>query len=467
MNQKIYLLVIVFAISISSFSQSTTDTVLIQGHNDGTWISYDATIIHYNDDCQVTESNNYYLNGHRWDTIRRNLYVYDTEERLAELTRQRWSTSIYRPGWQNEYKNLYLYSNDGLADTLVWQNWTFLTNDYYWRNDTREIHQYNIQGLPVYIEGNYYDQSQQIWIRRERTYNTYDNSNHLLNTLKQVWSNNHWVNNYKTQTFYQGDSALTYTYLWNAGTQQWDKVNKEFSDQLGNTTKVETRVQQFLYENAWTNSLKEINQYNTDSLIINNTYQGWDGLQWVNSSRTKTSYYSNNVVKRTNFDIYSSTNNSWEQYNRTLYTNHGCAIGAALVPVNKPETKTAGILRRGQSYSYVFTNGQTGVQHGYQFILTTGNQPKAINTAKQSATRQPVSGLIQMYPNPAKNYFTVDVNEAGSSFITITNLSGKPLLHQPLRKGNQKINISFLQKGFYIVSINANGKMKNQKLLVE
>ena len=63
----------------------------------------------------------------------------------------------------------------------------------------------------------------------------------------------------------------------------------------------------------------------------------------------------------------------------------------------------------------------------------------------------------------------VDVKEkdAGNSFITITNLSGKQVLQQPLKTGIQKINVAPLQKGFYVVSITTNGLVKNHKLLLE
>jgi len=466
MNYKIYILFLVLIISTKGFSQSTTDTVLTEYYNGSDWTPYEADIITYNDDCQVTESNTYNHNGNRWDTIRRNQYVYDTEGRLQEFTRQRWSTSISNPGWQNDYRNIYYYSSDGITDTVVWQSWAFGNNGYYWRNDTREIHQYNTQNSETYHEYNYYDNSQQAWIVRDRTSTSYDSYNRSLGYVSQQRTNNQWVNSSKAQTTYDSDSALTYYYSWNANTNTWNKNARIYMNLLGYTSKIEASTQQFLSGNMWMNALKEIRQYNTDSLNTKYTYQGWNGTQWINSSRAKTSYYTDNVVKRINSDLYNMGTNTWEQSDRILYTNHGCAVSAEWVPINKNEAKTEAITRNRQGYSYIFSNGRTGAGQGYKLVLTTGRQKnKIISSTKQSAVA--TTTLINIFPNPAKDYFMVDVKDAGRSFITITNLSGKQVLQQSLKSGSQKIDITALAKGFYVVSVTTNGQVKNQKLLVE
>jgi uncharacterized repeat protein (TIGR01451 family) len=77
-----------------------------------------------------------------------------------------------------------------------------------------------------------------------------------------------------------------------------------------------------------------------------------------------------------------------------------------------------------------------------------------------------------VYPNPANNVFYSVLNneKAGTAVMAVTDLSGKTLINNSiaLEPGMQTIttNIDQLAAGVYFVSINANGTIQTQKLVV-
>lgn len=76
--------------------------------------------------------------------------------------------------------------------------------------------------------------------------------------------------------------------------------------------------------------------------------------------------------------------------------------------------------------------------------------------------------VFTVYPNPAKGTLNInaDFATAGSQII-ITNLMGKQVKAQALSVGNNKLDISSLGKGFYLVSVVTNEGKTTQKLIVE
>lgn len=73
---------------------------------------------------------------------------------------------------------------------------------------------------------------------------------------------------------------------------------------------------------------------------------------------------------------------------------------------------------------------------------------------------------ISIYPNPAKNRIQVSNIDATSAEIRIFNLLGKQVLHQAAIT-EKTIDISSFNSGVYIVKINADGKTKTQKLVIQ
>ena len=74
---------------------------------------------------------------------------------------------------------------------------------------------------------------------------------------------------------------------------------------------------------------------------------------------------------------------------------------------------------------------------------------------------------IKIWPNPATDYLTVDVGIqpiSGSAYVSILDLSGRELMKVPLR---ERIDISSLHEGMYIVITTFNGKPTGYNRLIK
>lgn len=76
---------------------------------------------------------------------------------------------------------------------------------------------------------------------------------------------------------------------------------------------------------------------------------------------------------------------------------------------------------------------------------------------------------IKIYPNPVRSsQFTIDNNTNENGTYEIYDFSGKIVQKaSKLDKGENKVNISGVQSGVYLVKINTNGKIISKKLIIE
>jgi len=74
---------------------------------------------------------------------------------------------------------------------------------------------------------------------------------------------------------------------------------------------------------------------------------------------------------------------------------------------------------------------------------------------------------VKLYPNPAKEMVTIEVNNGTKNVITLIDLSGKTIETIQSNKAFTNINLTHLQAGIYFVNIsNENGSV-TQKLIIE
>ncbi len=78
---------------------------------------------------------------------------------------------------------------------------------------------------------------------------------------------------------------------------------------------------------------------------------------------------------------------------------------------------------------------------------------------------------ISIHPNPAHGYFIIsnyDNADIKNMSIQVRDITGKTLISQKFNNSiEQKINITNLSKGMYIVSIISPHNVQTQKLIVE
>ena len=75
---------------------------------------------------------------------------------------------------------------------------------------------------------------------------------------------------------------------------------------------------------------------------------------------------------------------------------------------------------------------------------------------------------FSILPNPNNGSFEVVVPKAiSNSTIEILDLSGKVILSEKLNSIKQRINLNMISRGVYIISLNQNGIIKTEKLIIK
>ena len=119
--------------------------------------------------------------------------------------------------------------------------------------------------------------------------------------------------------------------------------------------------------------------------------------------------------------------------------------------------------------SITYTYTLSGCSNARAITGTVANCPSP--RGNNNNDRLPIDvyqNSFDLYPNPANSVVSLNVNQLiGNGSIVVTDLYGKQIKIQPLSMGKNDIAVSKFSKGFYFVSVIANGNMQTHKLIVE
>jgi len=74
---------------------------------------------------------------------------------------------------------------------------------------------------------------------------------------------------------------------------------------------------------------------------------------------------------------------------------------------------------------------------------------------------------LKIYPNPSSdNFLTISSAEQGDKYVKLFNVTGQMVMNTKLVQ-DQKLNISSLSSGFYLVEVSINGRSDIIKLVIE
>lgn len=88
--------------------------------------------------------------------------------------------------------------------------------------------------------------------------------------------------------------------------------------------------------------------------------------------------------------------------------------------------------------------------------------PAIVLSAVQERERKP----LQVYPNPSSETIYFELNEA-SGQLALIDITGKIVRQETLTSGQQRIDVSDLAEGVYIIQVKANQSVYHGKLMIE
>lgn len=105
------------------------------------------------------------------------------------------------------------------------------------------------------------------------------------------------------------------------------------------------------------------------------------------------------------------------------------------------------------TYNVIVTNTGTGCVESYNCIVANGARLSGVD--------------VNLYPNPNKGEFTIEVEELESASVIVSDASGKIVVQQELFERINNIDISQFGFGVYIVELTNKNQVITKRIIVE
>lgn len=332
--------------------------------------------------------------------------------------------------------------------TSTEKNWNDVTMSY--ENSSRTSYVYNSSNKIVSMISESWDGS--IWENSSKNVYVYDAAQNKLKDTSFNWNGTAWEPSYVEVNTYTATNKIASSmfYFYESTTSTWLNVfSTSYTYDASNflissLTKVLDMTTLTLEDNSRVTFTNDISGNPTTTLQEN-----WDAgaSAWKNSSRTFNTYdAANNVLT----DLYSNWNDFDGKFDTSsLYQNGYNSYNQIQTEVyNRWDNTTASWTKEDSSTYYYELHTPTSI----------------VEIAKNSASK--------VYPIPANNEFTVSANigEAQKIQMILSDIQGRPFVQMSHQSGadfNQKISVSNIPTGNYILSINGDKGFRSvQKITV-
>ena len=270
-------------------------------------------------------------------------------------------------------------------------------------------------------------------------------SQNLLTSTFETWTDGNWANSSKL--LYTYDSSGYQTNLlgqtWDISTNSWIT-----SFQYNYTNNSNGTIQQYIYQNwnvssnSWVNVQRSTYTYNSSSKVMTSIFETWSGGSWSNSSKFLYTYDANGYQTNLLGQIWNIPTNSWITSFQYNYTNNSNGTVQQYIYQNWVESSNNWVnVQRG---TYIYT-GQLGMET-YDF------------------------NKIIVYPNPAKDIVSIDVNDFNGEInqVRLINIQGQNVFTYDNANQSKMFNlpINNFSEGIYLLQFQTSTGISTKKLII-
>jgi len=97
----------------------------------------------------------------------------------------------------------------------------------------------------------------------------------------------------------------------------------------------------------------------------------------------------------------------------------------------------------------------------------TINTPQDFNIAVGAVNLASQNNIIELYPNPTSRILNVNIDEFNTASFVLTDVVGKVVIVKDITSSKTQVDISNLAHGIYILNLNIDGVVKQEKIIVE
>ena len=327
------------------------------------------------------------------------------------------------------------------------------------------------------------------WSEMYKDSSVYNTNGQLLRYIefeKDVFTNTLALS-YKSEYEYNTNDKTKTKYSWNADSKSW-MLRYKTVDTYDTTGKTILAFTSLWNINSWTDEKKTVYEYDTNANKTVETFYIWWSDKWLNSSKTIYNYdVQGNALGETNFSWNSITQTWIESYKNEYLLDNNFNISTEIsyswntsTELWEQSSKAECFYDLNTLVSDVFSNGILNVfgKHKltsaklYSYDGTNwvfdGLASTYFSTHDfQSGTKTVVEDAIKVYPNPASDVITFNVDKSIGQFtIQLIDLQGKIVLNKT-SNNNNALSIDKLSKGLYLYKILSDTKIYTGKIIVK
>jgi hypothetical protein len=353
---------------------------------------------------------------------------------------QKIHTVLYQYGspgaWANYGLWTYNYNGSGSLSTITVQGWGPSANA--WVNGYLITYTNNNNGTINYYVNQTWDSATSIWQNNNKVSYTYNALDQPLTALNQNWVSGTWQNYGLESSTYDGSDSLVnlQTQTWNAASNTWVNYEQITTTRNANET-VNNSVVEIWDGSGWGSVGEETFTYNSSKDPITEIYQNLAGGA-QNSNQALNSFDGNSHLTSSVQQVWNAASNSWVNSSMINYTN------------NSDESVHDYIV---ESWNTSGNFWQSSEMVTFDYLITTGISTQSILTT-------------QIFPNPTNDIINLYIDDKDRSYeLSLSDISGKELLHKYDNAGNQALNMTNLSSGIYFLKVIQGDKSSCQKII--
>lgn len=366
-----------------------------------------------------------------------------------------------------------------------------------WRNDRKEEYYWDDSGretmriMSMWYIGN-------VWMPVEKSEYSYGASGKLsLISTQQSEDGLEWIDSQKTEFSYDGSTGTTAIMsYWNPELNQWNAFWKYvyIFDNDGKISEITNYYNEETSTN-WLNGEKYEYFYDSYYRMIQELWLTWDNGDWSNEYRVDYSYEVNGNLSSEIWDYWNMNTLEWlsESKAEFVYDNQGNILEYITswweydIQDWLADTKITCSYNNAYTYDnlilpsnyYGYFNSLEEALFNHMLLTAEvfeaydGNWDEDTRTtyyySENNASDVELNNAddFLVYPNPASDYFIIELNNISESvLVEVYDSHGRLVVSQEIIE-NQPISVSDLNKGIYVYKFVYNDNSFRGKILVQ
>lgn len=330
--------------------------------------------------------------------------------------------------WRNETQTFNTYDNSNYLTNSLTQLW--VTPPGIWENSAQIIYSNNADGTVNQAVTQYWDFGTSSWNDGQRSLYTYNAAKDILTTTSQLWMDE-WLNFSKTTNTYDGSGYLTHTLnqSWDFIASNWKNNSQTNFTNNPNGTVNQSITQDWDATNVWVNRQRVSYTYTGDNKVLVATEETWTGSSWLNYSKETNTYDPSGYLTNSLLQLWDSSPGIWVNDTQSIITNTAGGTPVQIV---------------GQTWNAVISGWSNSFRTTFNYTLGI-----AEFTEKNG---------FALYPNPTTDVINVKLSENFNSAYLITDQTGRIIQKGLLYSEITELDVSSLAKGVYFFTLDQNSK---------